>query len=206
MRVARPSAPAPREHAVGAVGRRWCRRPRVACAAIGPSSSFDPVDRGRWVGKRPPLVASPGSTTEISALTHWSSRARDPARRGRSDRRYRLMPTGARPYEVMIILDVGPGRGDDPGRRRTVAAAHRVAGCRARARRLVGQASARLRDPAPHGGLLRGLPGPVRARRRWTSCTGRSPLQTKSSVTRCCAFPRRSTGLRRLRAPRRSSS
>ena len=53
------------------------------------------------------------------------------------------------------------------------------------------------------GGLLRGLPGPVRARRRWTSCTGCSPLQTKSSATRCCASRRRSTDLRRSRAPRR---
>ena len=46
----------------------------------------------------------------------------------------------------------GPGRGDDPGRRRAVAPAHRVEGRRARPRRLLGQAPSRLRDQAqPEG-------------------------------------------------------
>ena len=43
-------------------------------------------------------------------------------------------------------------------------------------------------------------------RRRWWSCTGCSPSQMRSSATRCCASRRRSTDLRRPRAPRRTAA
>src|SRR5438876_2204809 len=45
---------------------------------------------------------------------------------------------------------------------------------------------------------------PERNRRRWKSCTERSPWQMKRSATWCYASRRRSTDLRRLPAPRRA--
>ena len=62
-------------------------------------------------------------------------------------------------------------------------------GRRARPRRLLGQAPSRLRDQPQGRRLLRGLPGPCRTGRRWTSCTGCSPWQTRSSATRCLRIP-----------------
>ena len=185
---------AARRGAIGACSDR-CADPAVGGSCLTRRVGSSPIGRRRG---------------DLIAFSRFDNRAFCPSGRAirpeivgarshrlRSEGGLGLMPDALRPYEVMIILDADL---DEETIRAAVERwlpAHRVERRRARPRRLLGQAPSRLRDQAQDRRLLRGLPGPVGAARRWSSCTGCSPWQTKSSVTRCCASRRRSTDLRR---------
>ena len=80
-----------------------------------------------------------------------------------------------RPYEVMVIFDADL---EEETIRSAVARYIQLIeskGAVARADRLLGEAALRLRAQAPLGGLLRGLPGEVRARGDGRAAPGALP-------------------------------